>query len=246
MRKLLLFFLSVAAGMTLGRAMPHLHTVFVEARAQERVSEPRELDRFIAAFERIRTHYVDRLDQSQLIDAAIRGMVGMLASQSSYIAWPLFRDMQVSFRDYVGFAVAFSAEKGHAKVIAPIDVSPAAKARLRTNDIITHVDSTSLEGFTLDHLLNKLIGPVDNQVRLTVLREGQGKPVELTLVRHMTPFKTVRSRLEGGDIGYLRIPRMNEWTMPALEKAIGELSNQIPANKLKAYVLMGRALQPYR
>ena len=74
-------------------------------------------------------------------------------------------------------------------------------------------------------------------VRLTILRQGQDKPIELTLVREITPSKSVRSRQEGGDIGYLRIPQMNEWTMPALEKAIRELSNQIPGDKLKGYVL---------
>ena len=236
MRKLLLTLLSAAA--VVGLAMPHAHTVLVEARAQERVSEPQELDRFIAAFERVRTGYVDQLDQSQLIDAAIKGMVGMLDSQSSYIDWPLFRDMQVSFRHLVGLGVEFIAEKGHFKVIAPIDESPAAKAGVKTNDIITHVDGVSVEGFTPDQLvLDKLIGPVGSQVRLTILREGKDKPVELTLVREMTPFTAVRSRQEGGDIGYLRIRLMNEWTMPALEKAIGELSSQIPANKLKGYVL---------
>jgi len=238
MRKLLLFFLSAAAGMTMGRAMPHLHTVFVEARAQERVSEPRELDRFIAAFERIRSGYVDQLDQTQLIDAAIKGMVGMLDSQSSYIDWPLFRDMQISFRHLVGLGVEFIVDKGYFKVIAPIDGSPAAKAGLKTNDIVTHVDGVSVNGLTLDQLvLDKLIGPPGSQVRLTVLHEGQDRPLELTLVRDLTPFKAVRNRLEGGDIGYLRIALMNEWTMPALEKAIKELSNEIPVNKLKGYVL---------
>src|SRR4029453_5130315 len=146
MRKLLLTLLSAAA--VVGLAMPHAHTVLVEARAQERVSEPQELARFIAAFERLRTGYADQLDQSQLIDAAIKGMVGMLDSQSSYIDWPLFRDMQVSFRHLVGVGVEFIPEKGHFKVIAPIDESPAAKGGVKTNDIISHVDGVSVEGFT--------------------------------------------------------------------------------------------------
>ena len=238
MHKLLLTLLGVAAGLAPGLTITRPYPVTSEARAQETASKPRELDRFIAAFERIRTGYVDQIDQSQLIDAAIKGMGGMLNSQSGYITWPLFRDMQVSFRHLVGPGMEFIAEKGYFKVIAPIDESPAAKAGLNTNDIITQVDGVSVKGFTLDQLvLDKLIGPVGSQVRLTILREGQDKPVELTLVREMTPFQAVRSREEGGDIGYLRLPLMNEWTMPALEKAIRELSNQIPANKLKGYVL---------
>src|SRR5215510_12448515 len=228
--------LGAAAGIVLGLAITLPHPVNIVARAQEPAAKTKELDRLITALERIQAGYVDQLDQSQLIDAAIKGMIGMLDSQSSFIDERLFRDMQVSSSN-VGLGVAVSAERGHVKVIAPIDGSPAAKGGLKTNDIITHVDGVSVEGFTLDHLLNKLIGPVTSRVRLTILRQGQDKPIELTLVREMTPFKSVSSRQEGGDIGYLRIPQMNEWTMPALEKAIRELSNQIPGDKLKGYVL---------
>jgi carboxyl-terminal processing protease len=229
--------LGAAAGIALGLAITLPYLVNIEACAQEPAAKAKELDRFITALERIHAGYGDQLDQSQLIDAAIKGMVGVLDAQSSYISWPLFRDMQISFRHLVGLGVEFIAEKGHFKVIAPIDGSPAAKAGLKTNDIITQVDGVSVEGFTPDQLvLDKLIGPVDSRVRLTLLHEGQDKPVERMLVREMT-FKTVRSRQVGGDIGYLRIPLMNEWTMPALEKAISELSSQIPADKLKGYVL---------
>jgi carboxyl-terminal processing protease len=239
MRKSLPSLLGAAAGIALGWlaiTLPYL--VNIEAGAQEPSAKAKELDRFITALERIQAGYVDQLDQSQLIDAAIKGMVGMLDAQSSYISWPLFRDMQISFRHLVGLGVEFIAEKGHFRVIAPIDGSPAARAGLKTNDIITQVDGVSVKGFTPDQLvLDKLIGPGGSQVRLTILRQGQDQPVELTLVREMTPLRGMRSRQEGGDIGYLRIPLMNEWTMPALEKAIGELSSQIPADKLKGYVL---------
>ena len=95
MRKLLLTLLSVAIGM-LGLAMTRLPTVIVEARGQESASGPRQLDRFIAAFERIHAGYVDQVDQSDLIDAAIKGMVGLLDAQSSYIDWKLFRDVQIN------------------------------------------------------------------------------------------------------------------------------------------------------
>jgi carboxyl-terminal processing protease len=137
--------------------------------------------------------------------------------------------------------VEFIVEKGHFKVIAPIDESPVAKAGVKTNDIITHVDGVSVEGFKPDQLvLDKLIGPVGSQVRLIILREGKDKPVELTLVREMGPFQAVRTRQDGGDIGYLGIRPMNEWTMSALEKAIRELSSQIPA---KAQGLRARFAQ---
>jgi carboxyl-terminal processing protease len=93
-------------------------------------------------------------------------MVGMLDSQSSYLDWPLFSDMQVSHRHLTGFGLESIAEKGRFKVVAPIDEGPAAKAGVKTNDINTHVDGASVEGLTHDQLvLDKLIGPVDSQVR---------------------------------------------------------------------------------
>src|SRR5262245_14478629 len=127
--------LGAAAGIVLGLAITLPYPVNIVARAQEPAAKAKELDRLITAFERIQAGYVERLDQSQLIDAAINGMVGMLDSQSSYIDGRLFRDMQVSSSN-VGLGVAISTEKGHVKVIAPIDESPAAKAGLKTNDII--------------------------------------------------------------------------------------------------------------
>src|SRR5262245_15500021 len=203
MRKSLPTLLGTAAGIALGLAVTLPRPMNYEVRAQEAAAN-KELDRLVTALERVQAGYVDQLDQSQLIDAAIKGMIGMLDSQSSYITWPLFRDMQVSVSHLVGPGMELVAEKGRVKVIAPLDESPAAKAGLKVNDIITHVDGVSVEGVTLDQLvLDKLIGPIGSRIRLTLLREGQAKPVELTLVREMMPVKSVRSRQEGGDIGYL-------------------------------------------
>src|SRR5215510_10634407 len=135
----------------------------VQARAQDAASDPRQLERFVAAFERIHAGYIDQLDQSGLIDAAIKGMIGALDSQSSYLDWKLFRDMQVSYRHLVGLGMEFVTERGRFKVIAPIDESPAAKAGVKTNDLITHVDGVSVEGLTPDQfVLDKLIGPVQS------------------------------------------------------------------------------------
>ena len=239
MRKLLLTLLSAAAVMTVGLAMTHPHTVLVEARAQERVSEPRELDRFIAAFERVRTGYVDQLDQSQLIDAAIKGMVGQLDAQSSYIDWKLFRDVQINhYFGPAGLGMETLPEKGRVKVIAPIDDTPAAKAGVRANDVITHIDGVPVERLIPHELvIEKTRGQVNTTVRLTIVREGEDKPLELTLVREMMRLHSVRSRQDGGDIGYIRILLFLEGTMQALANAISELSSQIPADKLKGYVL---------
>jgi carboxyl-terminal processing protease len=238
MRKLLLTLLSAAAGMV-GLAMTRLPTVIVEARAQESASGPRQLDRFIAAFERIHAGYVDQLDQSDLIDAAIKGMVGLLDSQSSYIDWKLFRDVQIThYFGPAGLGMETIPERGRVKVIAPIDETPAAKAGVRANDVITHIDGVPVERLIPHELvIEKTRGQVNTTVRLTIVREGENKPLELTLVREMYRLPSVRGRQDGGDIGYIRIPLFHDRTMQALAKAVSELSSQIPADKLKGYVL---------
>jgi carboxyl-terminal processing protease len=239
MRKLILILLSVAACLTLGSVMTRTHPVIIEARAQEPAAKTKEIDRFITALEHIQTGYVDGLDQSDLIDAAIRGMVGALDAQSSYFDWKLFRDMQVTHSlGPAGLGIETIAEKGRVKVVAPIDDSPAARAGVRPNDIITHIDGIPVEGLTPHvRFFEKTRGQVDTMVRLTILREGEDKPLELMLVRKMLRLNSVRVRRDGDDIGYIRIPLINEWTVQAFGKAVRELSSKLTADKLKGYVL---------
>jgi len=239
MRKILTALLGAAVGMALGLAITRPQTIMVEARAQAAASDPRQLDRFIAAFDRIHAGYVDQLDQSDLIDAAIKGMVGALDSQSSYLDWKLFRDIQITH--YFGPAslgMETIPEKGRVKVIAPIDETPAARAGLRAKDVITHIDGVPVERLTPHELvIDKTRGQVNTTVRLTIVREGEDKPLELTLAREMMRLHAVRSRVDGGDIGYIRIRLLSDGTVQALGKAISELSSQISADRLKGYVL---------
>jgi carboxyl-terminal processing protease len=129
-------------------------------------------------------------------------------------------------------------EEGLVKVIAPIDETPAAKAGVRANDVITHIDGVPVERLIPHELvIEKTRGQVNTTVRLTIVREGEDKPLELTLVREMMRLHSVRSRQDGGDIGYIRMRLIYDGTMRALGKAISEWSSQIPADKLKGYVL---------
>jgi len=237
MRKPLMTLLGAAAA--LGLAIVRPYPVVIEARAQEKATELRQLDRFIAAYERIEAGYVDRLDQSELIDAAIKGMLSVLDSQSEYFDWKLFRDMQVTHSlGPAGLGIDTIRDKGRVKVIAPIDDTGAARAGVRPNDIITHIDGIPVEGLTPHvRFFEKTRGQVDTTVRLTILREGEDKPLELTLVRKMLRLNSVRVHRDGDDIGYIRIPLINEWTMQAFGKAVRELASELTADKLKGYVL---------
>src|SRR5262245_44307246 len=173
------------------------------------------------------------------MDAAIKGMVGVLDSQSSYLDWRLFRDLQIVPHGIpAGLGIETIPDEGRVKVVAPIDDTPGARAGVRPNDIITHIDGVSVEKLTPHELfLEKTRGQVGTTVRLTILREGEDKPLELTLVRKMLRLNSVRVRRDGGDIGYIRMPLLNEWTMPAFGKVISEMSSEFLADKLKGYVL---------
>jgi carboxyl-terminal processing protease len=236
MSKLLLTLLSAAAGMALGFAVTRPDTAIVDARAATAV-DYKQINRLGAAVDLIRTNYVDRLDLSDLVDAAIKGMVGLLDSPSNYFDEKTFREMTIQIvGELAGLGIEATMENGLVKVIAPIDESPAAKAGVIVNDIITHIDDVPLQGLTLDQAVEKTRGPVNTRARLTIMRKGHDKPVELTVVREVIRVRSVRTRKEGEDIGYIRISWFNEQTR-SLGKAIDELSSQIPADELKGYIL---------
>jgi carboxyl-terminal processing protease len=128
-------------------------------------------------------------------------------------------------------------EDGLVKVVAPIDDTPAAKAGIRAGDIITHLDDDAVQGMTLNQAVEKMRGPVNTKIRLRVMRKGQEKPLELSIVRDIIRVRSVRSRIEGDDVGYVRITQFNEQTTDGLKKAISDISNQIPSDKLRGYVI---------
>jgi carboxyl-terminal processing protease len=229
--------LGAAAGIALGLAVIRPHAAIAEAKEQAAV-ESSERDRLIAAFERIWANYVDQPDQSELVTAAIKGMISALDSQSVYLDRNTFRDLQIIVRGVpAGLGVETIMEKGSVRVVAPIDDSPAAKAGVMVNDVITHIDGEPLHGLTAYQVVEKMVGPVNSKVRLTIMRDGYDKPVELTAVRQIIRMRSVSMRHDGEDIGYVRIAMFNEMTMRQFEAAIGELSSQIPSDELKGYVL---------
>jgi carboxyl-terminal processing protease len=208
----------------------------IQTNAAEAESSQR--DRLLAAFDRIRANYVDQLDESELVTAAINGMTGALDSESLYIGDKDFRNMMVSVPGMAGLGLQIAMDKkGSVRVVASLDDSPAANAGVMVDDVITHIDGVPLQGLTLYQVVDKMRGWVNTSVRLTVMRAGYDKPVELTAVRQIISFRSVRMRQDGEDIGYIRIATFNEATMPNLAAAIDELRNPLPPDKIKGYVL---------
>jgi carboxyl-terminal processing protease len=165
-------------------------------------------------------------------------MLAGLDPHSSYMEPKAFRDMQVQTRgEFGGLGIEVTMEDGLIKVVAPIDDTPAAKAGVMANDIITKLDDEQVQGLTLNQAVEKMRGPVNTKIKLTIIRKGQDKPTEVSITRDIIRVRSVRTRKEGDDVGYIRVTQFNEQTTEGIKKAMADFAAQIPAEKLKGYVL---------
>src|SRR5215831_508065 len=238
MRKTSLILLSAAAGAALTLIATQPRIVFDMSSAKAAAADTyRQLSLFGDVFERVRTDYVEKPDDSKLIESAINGMLSGLDPHSSYMDAKSFRDMQVQTRgEFGGLGIEVTQEEGLIKVVAPIDETPAAKAGIRAGDIITHLDGEAVQGLSLNQAVDKMRGQVNTKIQLRITRKGAEKPLEVTIIRDVIRVKSVRSRIED-DVGYIRISSFNEQTTDGLKKAITDITAQVPPEKLKGFVL---------
>jgi len=191
-----------------------------EAQRQSSVYE--QLDLFGDIFERIRAQYVEEVDEADLIEAAINGMLTSLDPHSSYLPPKDFDDMQVQTRgEFGGLGIEVTQEEGFVKVVSPIDGTPADEAGIEAGDFITHVDGESVLGLTLDKAVDLMRGPVGSEIVITVVREGVDEPFDVTIVRDIIKLTAVRSRIEGNTI-VLRVTTFNDQTYPNLEEKLAQ------------------------
>ncbi len=197
----------------------------------------RQLNLFGDVFERIRGDYVEEPDEADLIEAAINGMLTSLDPHSSFMNAKNYQDMQVQTRgEFGGLGIEVTMEEGIVKVVTPIDDTPAAKAGVLAGDLIIGLDGEQVQGLTLQQAVEKMRGPVNTPIMLTIQRAGAEKPIEIKVVRDVIKIQSVRSRVED-DIGYIRLTQFTEKTFDGLEDAIREINKEIPADKLKGYVV---------
>src|SRR6266550_3294075 len=185
MRKTSLILLGAAAGaaLTLMATQPRLILMGASAKAAA-ADTYRQLNLFGDVFERVRADYVEKPDDSKLIEQAINGMLNGLDPHSSYMDPKSFRDMQVQTRgEFGGLGIEVTMEEGLVKVVAPIDETPAAKAGVMANDIITHLDEEPVQGLTLNQAVEKMRGPENSKIKLKIMRKGQDKPIEVSITR---------------------------------------------------------------
>jgi carboxyl-terminal processing protease len=201
----------------------------------------RQLDLFGDVLERVRNDYVDKPDDAQLIDTAINGMLASLDPHSSYLNPKNFKDMQVQTRGEfggLGIEVTMDAGSGVIKVVSPIDETPAAKAGIQSNDLITHLDGEQIMGLNLEQAVEKMRGLVNTPIVLTIVRKGRDEPIDIKIMRDVIRINAVKSRLEG-DVIYTKISTFNEQTHANLVKQVEALKKELKdANKpLKGFVV---------
>lgn len=179
-----------------------------------------KLDLFGDIFERIRAEYVEEVDDEALIEAAINGMLTSLDPHSSYLSPDDAQAMRVQTRgEFGGLGLEITQEEGWVKVISPMDGTPADAAGMETGDFITAVDGESLMGLTLDESLDLLRGPVGSEVMLTVVREGQDEPFDVSIIRDTIKITAVQARTEGRTV-VLRVSTFNDQTFPNLSDGL--------------------------
>ncbi len=211
----------------------------VAAWAQEgsRAETYRLLNLFGDVFERIRAEYVEPVSDRDAIENAIQGMLSGLDPHSSYMNPRMYRDMQVQTRgEFGGLGIEVTQEGGYIKVISPIDETPAARAGVRPGDLITHLNGNSVQGLSLQEAVEQMRGERGTAIRITIRREGTERPIELSITRDVIRPQVVRFRVEGGDIGYIRLTSFNEQTEAGLRRAMQQIRQQA-GNNLRGLVL---------
>ena len=194
----------------------------VAQTAEADVNIYEQLDLFGDIFERIRNGYVEEVDEKELIEAAINGMLTSLDPHSSYLSEDDAAKMRVQTRgEFGGLGLEVTQEEGWVKVVSPIDGTPAAAAGMEAGDFITAVDGESLLGLTLDEALEYLRGPVGSEVIITVVREGAIEPFDVSIIRDTIKLTAVRHRIEGNAV-VLRVTTFNNQTYPNLEEGLKE------------------------
>ncbi len=195
-----------------------------------------QLNLFGDVLERIRADYVEEVNDPELIEAAIAGMLRSLDPHSSYMPPKAYNEMREQIKgEFGGLGIEVTMENGVVKVVSPIDDTPAARAGLQAGDYITHLDDTPVMGMTLADAVKKMRGPVNSEIRLTVVRQGLEKPLDVKVVRDVIRVQSVRSRLEG-DMIYVRITSFTEQTNSGLEAAMAKHKAEL-GNRFKGVIL---------
>lgn len=236
MRKATLLMTGVVLGVTGTMLLNPLQNLTPSASASGS-NVYQQLSTFGEIFERVRSDYVEVPDEDKLLEGAINGMLAALDPHSGYLTRDDFREMQTRTRgEFGGLGIEVTMENGFVKVVSPIDETPAARAGVIANDLITHIDGESVQGLSLQDAVKKMRGSVGSPILLRLSREGINEPIEMEITRELIRVQIVRYRVEG-DIGYVRVTSFSETTFDMLREAVRSIQQQVPEDQLKGYVI---------
>jgi len=239
-------FHALALGLVLGTAGSLVGEVLAEKpekpekpeKAEEAEVLPlEELRTFAEVFGRIKNDYVEAVDDRELLENAIRGMLSGLDPHSSYLDSEEYRDLQVGTSgEFGGLGIEVGMEDGFVKIIAPIDDTPATRAGLQAGDLIIRIDESPVKGMNLNEAVNLMRGKPGTEIELTILREGGDRPFKVKLVRDVIHVASVKSRTLEEGYGYVRISNFQSRTTEDMLKALNELKEE-NGGDLKGLVL---------
>lgn len=191
---------------------------------------------FTKTYENIRSAYVNEIDDSTLLEYAIRGMLDQLDPHSSFLDASSFEDLQINTTgEFGGLGIEVAMDDGFVRVVSPIDGTPAERGGVEAGDLIIKLDETAVKGLTLGEAVEKMRGPKGSKITLTIVREGIDQPMEITLTRDIIKVNSVRSEIMQKDFGYIRVAQFQVKTGSDVRKAIAKLQAENP--ELKGIVL---------
>jgi carboxyl-terminal processing protease len=227
----------IAAGVLIGVAVSLNFSAVAQKLAATAPLPIEELRAFTEVFGRVKSDYVEPVDDKKLITEAINGMLTGLDPHSAYLDQDAFRELQVGTQgEFGGLGIEVGMEDGFVKVVSPIDDSPAARAGVKSGDLIVRLDDTSVKGMTLSEAVKRMRGKPNTQITLTIVRKGEAKPVVVTLTRAIIKIQSVKSKLLEPGYGYFRVTQFQEHTGETLARAIEKLFKETQA-PMKGIVL---------
>ncbi len=218
-------------GILLGVSIAIGHSVYALKDTQDIPFE--DLQAFTEVFSRIKSDYVESVDDKSLIEDAIRGMLSGLDPHSSYLNTSEFSELKIGTTgQFGGLGIEVSMENGFVKVISPIDDTPAARAGIQASDLIIKLDDKQVKGMTLNEAVKIMRGEPNTDIVLTIVREGELKPLVITITREIIRVKSVKNRMLEPGYGYVRITNFQSRTTTDLLKAISDLQKETPLEGL--------------
>lgn len=235
LRTALLLGTAFLAGATFAPATGLLDRAFAQKAGNAQMYQL--LKEFGDVVERVRADYVEPPNDRELIENGINGMLTGLDAHSSYMTAKAYKDMQIQTKgEFGGLGIEVTQDSGFIKVVSPIDDTPAYRAGIKSGDIITALDGKTVQGLSLNDAVDKMRGPPNAKIVLTIKRVGVDKPLEVPLIREIIHIQVVKSRMAGENVGYVRLSQFTEQADPSLREAVRSLREK-SGGKLKALIL---------